>query len=670
MISAHVIKAPPGLGKTTAAVHKIAQERQGTTEFYVPTHRLADEIEQLFQQVNPKMSVRVIRGRGHADPNGKTMCAKAQTAEEVARSGLDVYTSMCEQTRGQHVEQCAHFATCPYIQQFAGEFDVNIYTHPYLSKERTQLEPPIPDLVVIDESFWQSCVEVTHVPAGLLHAQFLKQARMATAKKVCDAVYDALMQGAPLFDFLRNADVSSCDIHQARMRLRSSRGALKPGMGDHQLRATARALRDQALLRRLMDCLWREFHAFRADSHAITLDRSKNEVVVHTLSPIRRFDDLEGGKPVPVLVIDGSADERIIRRLMYVNTFTVIPAVRNARVVQCSSTRCSTTSLDASRNSSDEGRKAARKRIKQLTMFIERIAAEHRKVLVVGPTAITGNTRTGKNPLLTVPANVDLAHFGAIRGIDRWKHHDAIVIIGRNEPPIAEVEKLARAVWCTARDPLKCSGDWVTEVRGYRAAGSGAGSGVDVVRHPDDRVQAILEQLREAESGQAIDRLRLVHNAQAKDVYLLSNIPLDVDVDEFVDWDDLMEGRRVERAFEQLVDVMPLSGAWLARRFPWLWRTAAAAEKDVGRWRKGRQRSNRTTISNTSVFEHEYRPLHSKQRAWSRCLSTLQDPADARAALEALLHEPVLIRTMGAATSAASARRADAPAAVPNGPPL
>jgi len=35
--------------------------------------------------------------------------------------------------------------------------------------------------------------------------------------------------------------------------------------------------------------------------------------------------------------------------------------------------------------------------------------------------------------------------------------------------------------------------------------------GVDVVVHPDQRVQAVHEQLREHESQQAIDRLRLVH---------------------------------------------------------------------------------------------------------------------------------------------------------------
>lgn len=640
MISAYVIKAPPGIGKTTATIHRMAQMKQGSGEFYPPTHALAEEIERLFHQANPLINVRVVRGRSRVGPHGQPMCARYHAAEEVARSGVDVYTAICEREVGQRVERCSHYARCPYIQQFAGDAEVTIYPHAYLSKNRMKIEPPIPDRVVIDESFWQSCIEIVRVPVGLLYAPLLKEPRMAAAAKICAAVYDALMRGAPLFEFLRNAGIYRSEIWEARNRLRSAAGTPKPCMDDQQLFAATRALHDQSLIRRLIDCLWREIHADRPGSHAIVLDRAKSEVAVHMLSDIRRFDDPDGIKNVPVLLIDGSADERIIRRFMRVDSFKVLPNARNARVTQCTSTRCSTASLDAARSSSEDARKVARKRMEQLTSFIERLATEHERILVVGPTAITGNASTGKEALLRVPANVDLAHFGAIRGIDRWKHHDAIVIIGRNEPPISEVENLARAVWSTHPEPLNCGVEWATEERGYRTTGRALG--VDVVRHPDDRVQAVLEQIREAESVQAVDRLRLVHNIQAKDVYLLSNIPLDLDVHELVDWDDLMEGRRVEQAFSQIPEAMPLSGRWLAQRFPRLWRTAAGAEKDVARWRKDRQLSNRNTIGKMSVFEHEYRPP--KQRVWSKCLSQHNAPDAAKSALEALLDGPVVMR--------------------------
>lgn len=175
-----------------------------------------------------------------------------------------------------------------------------------------------------------------------------------------------------------------------------------------------------------------------------------------------------------------------------------------------------------------------------------------------------------------MPANVDLAHFNAIRGIDGWKDHDAIVVIGRNEPPIEEVEAIARCVFLTDKVPLQFAGEWTVEERGYRLK-SGQ-FGVEVVRHPDPRVQAILEQLREGESQQAIDRLRLVHAATPKRVYLLSNIALDIDVDQVVTWDEMMNGGgRIEQAWNTLQGVMPLAPAWLATQFPHLWKTVDAA---------------------------------------------------------------------------------------------
>ena len=49
--------------------------------------------------------------------------------------------------------------------------------------------------------------------------------------------------------------------------------------------------------------------------------------------------------------------------------------------------------------------------------------------------------------------------------------------------------------------------------------------------------------MREAESIQAIARLRLVHNKQRKRVFILSNVPLEVPIDQLVKFDDLMPDR-------------------------------------------------------------------------------------------------------------------------------
>ena len=56
----------------------------------------------------------------------------------------------------------------------------------------------------------------------------------------------------------------------------------------------------------------------------------------------------------------------------------------------------------------------------------------------------------------------------------------------------------------------------------------------------DSRIEAIHAQIREAETVQAIARLRLVRAKKLKLVYLLGNLPVDILVDHLVSWEELM----------------------------------------------------------------------------------------------------------------------------------
>ena len=192
-------------------------------------------------------------------------------------------------------------------------------------------------------------------------------------------------------------------------------------------------------------------------------------------------------------------------------------------------------------------------------------------------------------------------------------------------------------MFLTDRQSLQFASQWAIAERGYRL--KDGSWGVDVVVHPDPRVQAVLEQLREGESQQAIDRLRLIYATTSKTAYVLSNVVLDLDVDLLVTWEELMNGGgRVEQAWNMLAGVMPLAPAWLAAQFPRLWNTAGAAKADVRRALKEGQFTNISNISNSTLFQHQYRPAGAtSQRAWSRCLSINSDPAETRVALEALV---------------------------------
>ena len=640
MSTATVYNAPPGIGKTTLVAQQAAHYKHGPVEFYVPTHALAAELNAKVQAANPQTTVRTVAGRSHFDANNKPLCKKHKLAKEVARVGGEVYSSLCARKKGSAVEQCRYYNTCPYIAQFKPA-QVTIYTHSHLPLRRSRLESGVPDIAVIDESFFQACIEIVEVPIALLRAPFLGQ----HGAPVCAAIEAGLQQALPLLAYLGNAGMTYQQLRDARDELSRRGPTITPRMGQSTQRSMLQQLGQRSLLRKLLDNVAQEIFAGRRSSHGLLYDPVTAKITVHCKKPILRFDELRG-RSSRVLIIDGSADKDLIEEFFSVRKFVRIRAPRHARVVQVRSTRCSTTSLVPKRNADRKSKRAAKQRLGEVEAFVARLAARHVRLLVVGPQAVTGNTRRRIKPLLKVPANVDLAHFNAIRGIDRWKNHDAVVVIGRNEPPIKAVEAIARCVYLNHRDPLHFADTWTSEMRGYRLRR--AQLGVDVVRHPDLRVQKVLEQLREEELVQAIDRLRLVHAATPKYVYVLSNLTLDIDVDDAVTWEELMHGSRLERAWDTLPGVMPLAPAWLATRFPHLWATADAAKADVARASKECQFANSISIRNLTLFEHPYRPVNSSgtppQRVWSKCLSLDADSQKVSASLEALLGFPVKIR--------------------------
>jgi hypothetical protein len=151
--------------------------------------------------------------------------------------------------------------------------------------------------------------------------------------------------------------------------------------------------------------------------------------------------------------------------------------------------------------------------------------------------------------------------------------------------------------------------------------------------HPDPRVQAVVEQIREAEMIQAIDRLRLIHNDKRKTVYILCSIPLDIPVDELVTWKQLAGDRRLSDALaecdERGLDALPLAANELCRLYPAQWATKKAAERWLA---KSPLEAYRDIIRVWGVFV-DYKPK--QQRRWSKTL--VRHGADPRIALAAML---------------------------------
>ena len=143
-------------------------------------------------------------------------------------------------------------------------------------------------------------------------------------------------------------------------------------------------------------------------------------------------------------------------------------------------------------------------------------------------------------------------NFGNLRGLNDYSTFDNVIILGREQPAANSLSDQARSMWFDSEEPLRVLPDksgnqpYASQARGYRGIQRGS---VQVQVHPDWRAQLLLEQIREAESEQALDRLRLLRgDGKQRQVYILSNLPLNVTVDQLWSWKQYQKSLEVLRA--------------------------------------------------------------------------------------------------------------------------
>ena len=634
-MSATVIRISAGIGKTTVTAEEIANYF-GIVDVYVATHKLASEWESLILKFNPRKRVQIIHGRGHKDDDSPTYCKKLDLVDELVSAGCSVFPNLCHQSRGQNQPpiQCEHYSSCSYILQF-GRAEVYIYTHAHLGRERSMLEQHRPNLVVIDESFWNSCIQTLRFNVAKLRHPDLP----AGTVKLCEQLADAFNQGlTAVADTIRTADKDG-SLLRALTALRKAGAIASPDMSAKQIRKRIKNALPLQQIRTMLRQLRIECQ-FDRPIQSVEFERGSGEITVHHRMPITRFQGrgLRRALPLntPFLVLDASADEEIIGRFFDIDEFIPISVERNAVVTQCHSTSCPNGRLVPGKSADEDGREDALSILDDIQRIIDRYAQQYKNVLVVGPSSVTGNPSKGKAALLRAPPNVKFEHFNALRGVDAYKDFDAIIVIGRNQPAFDAMEDYAKALYFDHPEALLLGADPAYEERGYSL--SDGAFGVSVQVHPDQRIQGVMEQHRERESEQVIDRLRPVHHqGTPKVVFLLSNIPLDIEVAILRTWNEMANGgSRLEQALERCTDgVLSLRPEHLAATYPDLWPTEAAAKKDSAR-KKGQLPID---ISNRKMSLFKYKPA--SQRNWSWCLSRFGDPEIVAKTLTIALGEPI-----------------------------
>ena len=266
-------------------------------------------------------------------------------------------------------------------------------------------------------------------------------------------------------------------------------------------------------------------------------------------------------------MLDADHDPLIGAATLPTNRRTAVRPSFNAEVAQVTDTVCSKNKL--------MGSPTIRA---QVLALARHEAAQRRRVLIGACKPVADLLRAA----LTEAPNpdIDIAHFGAIRGLDGWKDFDTVIIAGREQPRPLDAENMARCLFGAETEPLLLTGEFVSQMRGHLMK-DGTRTAVMVQVHPDLRVQALVEQIREREVEQMVGRLRLVHRASPARVFMLSNLPTALPVDRLATWTTIMPSK-IEQAIVAGRGVLPLSRSELARAHPSLW----ASEQELKDWQR------------------------------------------------------------------------------------
>ena len=580
------IRATAGLGKTSAIVKTLIDRNlieQGDIHYFVPTHKLS---EQLLDDLNkaldfdipdpsnegqmvPFRRTSLIAGRSQIGKDGQPLCLKLELAKTVARMGESVSKRLCKNGS----KKCEHYDTCGYQQQFDPEgtndflaevedakrtySEVKVMTHHHLFLN-TKDRMPEPKLVVIDEAFWQTGIEEFHVPPSDLSA---------ANKPICSFINEALIRKKSIFllQDLRDAGYESHNLREEAALIdeeNPKRDALRPDMNFRQQEQLIGTRNWTNMAPRVLRQLAAELAVTdRKVSHSVRFEppSNKNNPKADKVVVSRR-KALHIPFNVPVVFIDANAQPEILGQFRDNVELVDIPVERQAVIHQF-------TDLSFSKNSFNNNPD----QMKDVKAFITAIAKTG-KTLAVASKAIRHGL-TGIDPKEeknTLYEGATFVHFGDLRGLNEYEGFDNVIIVGREQPPSNALEDLARGLWWDADTALisledaKDNKPLQKSSRTYRALEYKA---VQVAVHPDTRVQLVLEQVREAESEQALDRLRLLRppSGQQRQVFILSSVPLNVSVNHLYGWKQLHQCLAL---IEEADGVLPLNPAHMVLRCP------------------------------------------------------------------------------------------------------
>jgi hypothetical protein len=521
---------------------------------FVPRHELAREVKEVIERNRERLGepvvVPVLRGRDNGAANGRAPCRRWREARELGGKGLPVYSNLCRRRDQREKFECPYFADCEYIRDwraaYSAPYVILVHSHLGVGWESTGIvrgsfgeennadddalrfepsfNPANAAIVVCDEDPTTSLIERSPIERNAIEG--LAEHRLG------EHIMTGLSSSRGLLDHLREVGITPerlCFTSKSRKKRERKGGQItSPSASDAALSSAVKSapslIRVSGILGRLADEL-----ASGRPGPAYSLLVDGDRLIA------------QGRRPWPferrrLLILDGTANAKILRE--FVPSLATVPEIRvqrNARVVQVSNTTFyKGTLIRRTPDANGKRKPEPTARLLEVAEFIEKTARKGKTLVVTNKPvrcALTGEDEHSSLPISAKYRGADIAHFGNIRGSNDFERHEIVIILGRDEPTVAAAEQRAMAIRFDTKEPIRRVSpnfqgrfNYPTGTRRYLFR-DGTTKPANVSVHPDPRVQAVVEQGREAEMIQAIDRLRLIHNEKRKTVTSCAAFP-------------------------------------------------------------------------------------------------------------------------------------------------
>ena len=588
-----------GTGKTRTTLEALAvSDAPMIVAMLAPTLAKAAEAKRDYDAMHPARPSILLRGRGAPfGDDGATMCVRATTVERAARAGVQVRKEICA--------TCPFRDDCAYLDQEtelrrmkeAGAGFVAFAASSYLY---TPSPLDRADMIVVDEDVVMKAAKIIEMDPSRIKAAELWTggAPEDAADRAADAasILDALTAHPDReLEALRAAGVDRDRIAALTRHLvetgdivptvegRMSDAEINRKIDEVERRETGKVLALLATLRRELKTTRRGTNAVRRDPKRRCVVDGEVEylprIVVHGL---RRTANWVGDR-APILALDGTGNVELARHVfgdrMTGHRFAV---ERRMTVTQTTGKSFSKVSLTGTNKAGEVITAARRRDAAVLREQVKAFAARRNRAFLAASKAV-------REALGDVEAMT--GHFGALRGVNAYEACLAAIVLGREQPAPGAIEDLARCFAVAREERLLTVDSYVTCTRRRRMRDPAAVSVETVEVHPDPLAQAILEQVREAECVQTLDRVRAIF--ADREGWILNTLVLDITIDCVSSWKAVRQGWRGGSRWTEALHrgreagVMPLSYGELSRVWPDLWTTGEAARADLkGVWDK------------------------------------------------------------------------------------